>query len=120
MRKMSLEIQMETELSADEIRELLSNPNMTLTMGAGPGATVQVSESSAYLERPLSEQLGETGPAREEVDELMAEFAFTEWEQRDVLRDFVVVQSMTSSPGILRRLQEYVRANYSDGEEVQE
>jgi hypothetical protein len=49
---------------------------------------------------------------RKRLDRLFEEFEFVEWEQRDVMRDFMVEQSVSNTPGIIRRFEAYLRAEY--------
>lgn len=49
---------------------------------------------------------------RKRLDDLFREFEFVDWEQRDVMRDFMVEQSVSNTPGIIRRFDAYLRAKY--------
>lgn len=67
----------------------------------------------AKREKSTRERLRTQG--REDIDKLFQEFEFVDFEQRDVMRDFLVEQSVSNTPGILRRLEAYVRAKYTVG-----
>jgi hypothetical protein len=49
---------------------------------------------------------------RRRLDQLFDEFEFVDFEQRDVMRDFMVEQSVSNTPGIIRRFEAYLRAEY--------
>jgi hypothetical protein len=49
---------------------------------------------------------------RKRLDRLFDEFEFVDWEQRDVMREFMIEQSVTNTPGLLNRLEAYLRATY--------
>ncbi len=49
---------------------------------------------------------------RKRLDRLFQEFEFVDWEQRDVMREFMIEQSVSNTPGIIRRFEAYLRATY--------
>lgn len=50
--------------------------------------------------------------SRKELELLFQTHEFVDWEQRDVMREFMIEQSVSNTPGIIRRLGVYVAANY--------